>query len=95
MKLFGAKGWFYHQATEYDINGDGYLEIVSCRAKKPLFGGGSGDLVYLEPLDRSNITGTWKETVVGTGCDTYFILEDVTGDGVIDLVAAEFWGEKL
>lgn len=31
--------WFYHRAIWMDMNGDGLLDIVTCRAQKPLIGG--------------------------------------------------------
>jgi hypothetical protein len=29
------------------------------------------------------------------GCDTLFILEDLDGDGVPELIAALFWGKRV
>ncbi|KAJ3319125.1 hypothetical protein HDV06_006684 [Boothiomyces sp. JEL0866] len=96
--LFKAKGYFYHQAEFYDVNQDGQLDIITCRgtAGTPIFGPpAGGDLTFLEPIDRTKPLGAWKETVIGKGCDTFFHLKDVNGDGNIDLVASEFWGNKL
>jgi hypothetical protein len=95
VPLFVSKGYFYHQAEFYDVNGDGLMDILTCRAQKSLFGAGSGALTFLQPKDRSKPSGPWFETVIGKGCDTFFILEDVTGDGIIDLVSAQFWGNQL
>jgi len=94
-QIFGAKGYFYHQATFYDVDQDGNLDILSCRATKPMFGDGQGDLVWLQPADRANPKGPWKEALLGKGCDTFFVVEDVNGDGVPDILAAEFWGKKI
>ena len=94
-QIFGSKGYFYHQTSFYDVDQDGQLDILSCRATKPLFGDGHGDLVWLQPVDRSNPIGSWKETVLGKGCDTFFVVDDVDGDGVTDILSAEFWGKKL
>ncbi|KAI8905221.1 hypothetical protein EDD86DRAFT_73329 [Gorgonomyces haynaldii] len=95
VNLFTGNGYFYHQSVFYDVNGDGKLDILTCRATKPLIGSGKGDLVYLQPKDRTKPLGPWTETVIGKGCDTFFTLADVNGDGKVDLVAAEFWGSKM
>lgn len=95
VPLFVAKGFFYHQAEFYDVNGDGQLDILTCRAQKSIIGAGSGSLTYLQPKDRSKPLGPWFETIIGKGCDTFFVLEDVTGDGVADIVSAEFWGNQM
>lgn len=70
--------------------------MITCRAQKPMFGGvATGDLTFLEPVNRSKPLGLWKETVIGKGCDTFFIMHDFNNDGKIDILSAEFWGEKL
>jgi hypothetical protein len=94
-ELFRAKGYFYHQVEFYDVDGDGQLDILTCRAQKPLLGSAKGDLTWLKPKDRNKPLGPWVETVLGKGCDTFFVLADVNGDNKIDIVAAEFWGHKL
>lgn len=95
IELFRGKGYFYHQTEFFDVNGDGKLDILTCRAIKPMTGAAKGDLTWLEPLDRSKPLGKWKETIIGKGCDTFFKLEDVDGDGKVDILAAEFWGQSL
>ena len=95
IELFRGKDYFYHQVAFYDVNQDGKTDILTCRANKSMIGSGKGDLVWLEPVDPKNPLGKWQEHIVGKGCDTFFVLEDVNGDGKVDLVAAEFWGQKL
>lgn len=95
VQIFAAKGFFYHIAQFYDVNQDGKMDILTCRAAKSTFGGGSGDLTYLQPVDRANPLGLWTETVIGKGCDTFFVLADMNNDGFMDIVSAEFWGSKL
>lgn len=95
LKLFAASNFFYHHVEFYDVNQDGNMDILTCRAFKGFVGGGHGDLTWLQPVDRKAPLGKWKETVIGKGCDTYFLLADVNNDGKIDLVAAEFWGQKM
>ena len=95
IELFKAKSYFYHKVAFYDVNQDGLLDILSCRATKPMFGEGRGDLVWLEPIDRTKPLGKWKEVVIGLGCDTLFEFHDINGDGRPDLIVPEFWGKKL
>jgi hypothetical protein len=40
--------WFYHEGKFIDVNGDGLLDIVTCRALSHLYGGGAGELIWLE-----------------------------------------------
>lgn len=95
VPLFEAKNYFYHQATFYDVDKDGALDILTCRATKPLFGAGHGDLTFLQPEDRSNPRGPWVETVLNSHCDTFFIVADINGDGLDEIVATEFWSDRL
>jgi hypothetical protein len=86
INLFQASGFFYHRVLFYDVNQDGKMDMITCRASKSLFGSGSGALTWLEPLDRANPLGKWKETVIGKGCDTFFILEDVNGTNFLLII---------
>ena len=60
-----------------------------------MFGGGKGDLTYLVPKDRAHPTGPWVETVLNNHCDTFFSVQDLNGDGIDEIVAAEFWSNRL
>ena len=95
VKLGGQSGWFYHRVIFADMDMDGQQEMVSCRAKKPLFGGTSTMLVYFKPSDPSNPTGTWTETEIGPGCDALFTLADLDGDGVPEIIAASYFTSQL
>jgi hypothetical protein len=95
VELFRGRGYFYHQAVFYDVNQDGQMDILTCRANKGFTSAGKGDLTWLEPVNRLKPLGKWKETVIGKGCDTLFRFEDINGDGKIDILAPEFWGKKL
>ena len=94
-------GNFYHRVEFIDVNKDGLLDILTCRASITHTNywtqttNGTGELVWLEPQDRTNPLGPWKEHVVSKHCDTFFHLADVDGDGKIDIISAEFWGYAL
>ncbi|KAJ3315773.1 hypothetical protein HDU76_002102 [Blyttiomyces sp. JEL0837] len=90
-----SNGYFYHRAIVMDVDGDGLPDILSARATKPLLGSGSGSMVYLTPNNRSNPTGAWTEHVVGPHMDTFFTVADLNGDGIPEIISAEYWGSAL
>lgn len=87
-------GYWYHQVTWADINGDGRLDILTARANKPLLGGGKGEILWLEQ-PASPLTDDWAEHFIGKGPDVNFIYEDIDRDGSKEIIATEFFGEKL
>lgn len=95
IKLAGASGWFYHRAIFADVDMDGKLEIVSCRAKKPTFGAAQTMLVYLKPTDPTKPVGAWTETEIGAGCDALFTVADLNGDGIPDILAPSFFTSEF
>jgi hypothetical protein len=95
IELFRGKDYFYHQVEFYDVNQDGKMDILSCRANKGTFSAGKGDLVWLEPMDRAKPLGKWKEYVISKGCDTFFQIVDVDNDGHMDILSSEFWGSAV
>ena len=88
------KDYWYHHAIWVDMNGDGRLDILTARAKKPMFGGGSGEILWLEQ-PASPLDGEWTEHVIAQGPDVNFIYEDLDGSGVPVILATEFFGGKL
>ncbi|KAJ3167227.1 hypothetical protein HK101_011810, partial [Irineochytrium annulatum] len=91
-----SNGYFYHRAVLMDVNADGVMDIMTCRAKKPLVGGsGSGSQVYLTANDPTKPTGAWTEHVIGSHCDTFFDVKDINGDGIPEIITAEYWGSAL
>eukprot|EP00475_Leptophrys_vorax_P004872 TRINITY_DN1290_c0_g1_i1.p1 TRINITY_DN1290_c0_g1~~TRINITY_DN1290_c0_g1_i1.p1 ORF type:complete len:417 (-),score=125.51 TRINITY_DN1290_c0_g1_i1:37-1287(-) len=86
-------GWFYHNATFIDINGDGKIDVLSARANKGIFSSG-GELVWLE--NPGSVTGAWTEHVITEGPEVMFQVHEMDGDdSTIDLIAAQFFSAKL
>lgn len=87
------RGYFYHKVSWFDINRDGRLDLVSARAKKPIIGATDGELVWFEqPLDTE---ASWTEHLIVKGPDVNFLIEDLDGDGNIEILATEFFEKKL
>ena len=87
-------GWFYHRALEFDVNGDGILDIVSCRTYIPIFGGKVlSKLVYFDGL--MNMFGSYHEQEIADGCDVNFIIEDLDKDGKFEILYAGLFSKSL
>ncbi|ESP03661.1 hypothetical protein LOTGIDRAFT_171192 [Lottia gigantea] len=68
----GGDEWFYHKVQWVDMDKDGDLDILTCRAKKPIIGKSEGQLLWLEnPADHS-IQNVWKTHVLAIGPDVFF-----------------------
>ena len=89
------RGFFYHSVKWADMNGDGLLDMVTARAKKPIFGASKGELIWLEQPANGELLKQWKEHLITEGPDVNFILEDLTNDGQPEIIATEFFSEKL
>jgi hypothetical protein len=88
------RDYFYHKVLFTDVNGDGRLDAVTARAKKPIFGSSDGEIVWLEqPLQ--NVKAAWKEHLIAKGPDVHFVLHDFEGDGVAEIISTEFFSKKL
>ena len=68
-KLVKEGGFFYHTVKWYDMNGDGLKDIVTARAKKPIFGSSKGELIWLEQPSDGNPLQIWKEHLITVGPD--------------------------
>jgi len=89
-------GFFYHNATWIDMNGDGRLDVLSAKATKPLFGAGSGSLVWLEQPPEGLAALPWKEHVVTPGPDVFItVLELDSKKETLEVVATEFFSSQL
>ena len=88
------RDFFYHRVVWVDMNGDGHPDALTARAKKSIFGGSTGELVWFEQ-PKELTKGPWIEHVIATGPDVYFVTADLNHDGAMEIIAAEFFGEKL
>lgn len=87
-------GYFYHRVEWLDMNGDGRLDALTARAKKHLFGGGTGELVWLEQPEDDR-RKPWVEHVIAKGPDVHFVVADLADDGEPEIIATEFFGQNL
>eukprot|EP00835_Amoeboradix_gromovi_P005943 NODE_620_length_5922_cov_0.203160.p2 type:complete len:375 gc:universal NODE_620_length_5922_cov_0.203160:3987-5111(+) len=83
-------GWFYHKVLELDVNKDGIMDLISCRAKVGSFGGET--LSKLVWLDGSK---NFKEFEILDGCDVNFIITDLDNDGFKEIIYSGFWSQSL
>ena len=88
------RGWWYHRARWSDLNADGRLDLISARARKPMFGKGLGELLWLEQPENPFIM-PWKEHLIGHGPDVHFLIEDFDGDDKVEILSTEFFQKRL
>lgn len=89
------KGWFYHRGVFFDVNGDGLEDIITARAKKPLFGKGLGELLWLEqPSDPTQLWPSHK-LADGPDIDVRLYRSEKMQPGEAVIFAAEFFGRRL
>lgn len=55
-----GKNWFYHDAEFKDMDGDGFIDIVTARANIPFIGGPTTQLVWLKNPGNQTVVGPWK-----------------------------------
>lgn len=96
VRLTTYPGWFYHRVLFADMDNDGVLDMVSCRAAVGLLRDQTM-LVVLRPSDPADPAAedSWVETEIGPGCDALFAVEDLDGDGIPEVVAPSYFTEQL
>lgn len=98
------KGWFYHKAEFMEFKGKTIM--ITVRTTKPwFFGKHKGELVWAEPPENPHQTGKlhnginegpyWTEHVIGEVADFLFEMDDLTGNGMPDIVVTEYKGQQL
>lgn len=87
-------GFFYHKVLFSDINGDGRLDAVTARAKKPIIGASDGELIWLEQ-PATQTQGPWKEHLITKGPDVHFALHDLNQDGSMEIISTQFFSKAL
>lgn len=95
-------GYFYHRTQFVHWGPDHSLAILTARVRKPLnpFEKMNAELVLLYPAQgRLNLSlalsTQLQEKIIVTGPDAFFQAKDIDGDGVEELVAAQFFSKKL
>jgi hypothetical protein len=90
------KGWFYHRTEEWDVNQDGFKDIVTARSHIPMMGTPQGELLWLEnPGSKMSAPLPWQEHVIASGPDVHFrILPSEMGES-LTIIATEFSKKRL
>lgn len=90
-------GHFFHHAEFYDVDGDGWKDLVTAKAKKGLFGTGPGQLFWYK--NPGHVTKKkarlWAEHLLVDGPDVSFELVDLNHDGVPEILSTQFFVKKL
>lgn len=102
--------WYYSSVKFIDVNEDGLLDILFARNVEapPPFPGFDffwNQFGYFEQPAEGAAAGfwpvhvlhnkEWSEDIVNTGGGTSFDIADLDGDGVFEMVFANFWGESV
>ena len=94
-----GKGSFFHHGEFYDVDGDGWKDLIVAKAtKKGWFGGKiTGSLVWFKnPGDgRRFRNGKWKESKMFDGPDVIFEMHDLDHDGIPEIIATQFFTQRL
>ncbi|XP_059179524.1 uncharacterized protein LOC131958472 [Physella acuta] len=77
----GSIDWFYHRVIWHDMNKDGTLDALTCRANKPLIGATSGELLWFSNPAGHSVDRPWSENVIAQGPDVFFDVSKFTAGG--------------
>ena len=96
-----GRGSFFHQAEFYDVDGDGWMDLITAKAHKPFFSKPiTGTLVWFKnpgdsPRLRCGKSKTWEEFELFDGPDVHFALRDLDHDGIPEIIATQFFTQRL
>eukprot|EP00730_Choanoeca_flexa_P014888 TRINITY_DN6673_c0_g1_i1.p1 TRINITY_DN6673_c0_g1~~TRINITY_DN6673_c0_g1_i1.p1 ORF type:complete len:411 (+),score=88.89 TRINITY_DN6673_c0_g1_i1:116-1348(+) len=87
------KEYFYHHAEWVSV-GARLQGLVSARVTVPTVGAAQGELVLLTPSNDDYLHATWTESVLISGPDVFFTVADITNNGSVTVIAAQFFTAK-
>ncbi|GFO16885.1 hypothetical protein PoB_004339000 [Plakobranchus ocellatus] len=94
-----GKDWFYHRVQWVDMDKDGDLDIVTCKAQKPILESSKGQLVWYANPDDHSLTRPWTEHVLAAGPDVLFRMTNLSIAGEQKqkeiIVTAEYFNPRL
>ncbi|CAL1537787.1 unnamed protein product [Lymnaea stagnalis] len=93
----GSGSWFYHRVLWVDMNKDGTLDALTCRANKPVIGAARGELVWFTNPPGHSVATPWHENIIAAGPDIFFTVTTfkVGTRSYEAIVVAEFFNPKV
>ncbi|XP_076471194.1 uncharacterized protein LOC143301074 [Babylonia areolata] len=89
--------WFYHRVEWKDMNGDGLLDLLTCRARTHLLGSTEGQMVWFEHPQENALSHPWQSHVIADGPDVFFTVTSLpTSEGDKEcIITAGFFSKSL